>query len=287
MHHKFKLLGFTLPLTFASVFLACIQSAIALEVKISPTNPQLGDTISVFVSTDDPQELPKVNLGNKDYPVFALKEGYRALIPTSPLDKSGKLTIKVTGDDSTKNLGVWLKGKSFPTQRIRLSGNANRPATQTELDQVAKLKKLVTPTKYWNGSFLRPNPNRVSTTYGVRRYYNGVFANNYYHRGVDYAGGYGSPVIAPAAGTVKLVGKEANGFHVHGNLVGIDHGQGLVSIFMHLQDIKVQEGAAIKPGQIIGTIGSTGASTGPHLHWGLYLHDVAVDPVPWRFQSIE
>ena len=287
MHHKFKLLGFTLPLTFASVFLAFIQSAIALEVKISPTNPQVGDTISVFVTTDDPQEVPKVNLGQKDYPVFTLKNGYRALIPTSPLNKSGKLTIQVQGDDSTKNLGVWLKGRSFPTQRIRLSGKASRPATQTELDQVAKLKKLVTPTKYWNGAFLRPNPNRVSTTYGVRRYYNGVFAKDYYHRGVDYAGGFGSPIIAPAAGTVKLVGKEANGFHVHGNLVGIDHGQGLVSIFLHLQDIKVQEGDSIKPGQIIGTIGSTGASTGPHLHWGLYLHEIAVDPVPWRFQSIE
>ncbi len=287
MHHKFKLLGFTLPLTFASVFLAFIQSAIALEVKISPTNPQVGDTISVFVTTDDPQEVPKVNLGQKDYPVFTLKNGYRALIPTSPLNKSGKLTIQVQGDDSTKNLGVWLKGRSFPTQRIRLSGKASRPATQTELDQVAKLKKLVTPTKYWNGAFLRPNPNRVSTTYGVRRYYNGVFAKDYYHRGVDYAGGFGSPIIAPAAGTVKLIGKEANGFHVHGNLVGIDHGQGLVSIFLHLQDIKVQEGDSIKPGQIIGTIGSTGASTGPHLHWGLYLHEIAVDPVPWRFQSIE
>ena len=287
MQPKFKLFGLTFPIAFASVFLAFIQSAIALEVKISPTNPQVGDTISVFVTTDDPQEVPKVNLGQKDYPVFALKNGYRALIPTSPLNNSGKLTIQVKGDDNTKNLGVWLKGRSFPTQRIRLSGKASRPATQTELDQVAKLKKLVTPTKYWNGSFLRPNPSRVSTTYGVRRYYNGVFAKNYYHRGVDYAGGYGSPIIAPAAGTVKLIGKEANGFHVHGNLVGIDHGQGLVSIFLHLQDIKVQEGDSIKPGQIIGTIGSTGASTGPHLHWGLYLHEIAVDPVPWRFQSIE
>ena len=287
MHRKFKLFGLTFPITFASVIFSCLQSAIALEVNISPTNPQLGDTISVFVTTDDPKEVPTVKLGKQDYPVFALKNGYRALIPTSPLDQSGKLTLRVTGDDTTKNLGVWLKGRSFPTQKIRLSGKASRSATQTELNQVANLKKLVTPFKYWDGSFLRPNPNRVSTTYGVRRYYNGVFAQNYYHRGVDYAGGYGSPVIAPAAGTVKLIGKEANGFHVHGNLVGLDHGQGLVSIFMHLQDIKVKEGDLLKPGQIVGTIGSTGASTGPHLHWGLYLHGVAVDPVPWRFQSIE
>ena len=110
---------------------------------------------------------------------------------------------------------------------------------------------------------------------------------DYYHKGVDYAGGYGSPIIAPAAGKVRLVGREDAGFHVHGNVVGIDHGQGVVSIFMHLQNIDVAEGTMVKAGEKIGSIGSTGASTGPHLHWGLYVNEVAVDPVPWRFGAIE
>ena len=276
-----------LKIALTAFILALPTSATALEVEISPTAPQQGDTISVFVTTDNPQEKPQVSLDQTSYPVFPVNNGYRALLPTSPLDSSGKMTIKVTGDNTSKNLGVWLKNRTFPVQRITLSGRANRPATELELAQVAAFKKLVTPVKYWNGSFLRPNSNRVSTVYGVRRYYNGVFANDYYHKGVDYAGGYGSPIVAPAAGKVRLIGKEANGFHVHGNTIGIDHGQGLVSIFMHLQDIEVQDGDIIEPGQRIGTIGSTGASTGPHLHWGLYLHGVAVDPVPWRFESIK
>ena len=276
-----------LKIVLTTLLVALPTSATALEVKIVPTAPQKGDTISVFVTTDNPQETPQVSLNQTSYPVFPVDNGYRALLPTSPLDSSGKLTIKVTGDNTSKNIGVWLKNRTFPVQRITLSGRASRPATELELNQVAAFKKLVTPVKYWNGSFMRPNSNRVSTVYGVRRYYNGVFANDYYHKGVDYAGGYGSAVVAPAAGQVRLIGREANGFHVHGNVIGIDHGQGLVSIFMHLQDIEVQEGDTVNPGQRIGTIGSTGASTGPHLHWGLYLHGVAVDPVPWRFESIE
>ncbi|MEL6493495.1 MAG: M23 family metallopeptidase [Cyanobacteria bacterium J06623_7] len=259
----------------------------ALEVEISPQSPQQGDTISVVVTTDDPQSVPTLKVGQQSHPLFKSNGKYRAFIPTSPLDVPGKMTVAVTGDQRTSNIGLWLKNRTFPTQRIWLSGKASRPATQLELDRVSEFKQLVTPKKFWQGSFLRPNPHRVSTVFGVRRYYNNVFARDYYHKGVDYAGGYGSPVIAPAAGQVRLIGHEDAGFHVHGNVVGIDHGQGVLSIFMHLQDINVTEGTVVKAGQQVGTIGSTGASTGPHLHWGLYVNQVAVDPVPWRFGAID
>ena len=276
----------TLGIGFATSGVIALPSQ-ALEVQVEPKTPQLGDTISVVVTTDDPSSSPKVTLNEINYPVFLNNGKYRALIPTSPLNAPGKITLKIEGDNRTSNIGVWLKNKAFPIQKIWLSGKASRPATQLELNQVSAFKELVTPQKFWQGSFLRPNPNRVSTGFGIRRYYNNVFAQDYYHKGVDYAGGYGSPVVAPAAGKISLVGREDAGFHVHGNVVGIDHGQGVLSIFMHLQDIDVAEGTMIKAGQRIGTIGSTGASTGPHLHWGLYVNQVAVDPVPWRFGGID
>ncbi len=285
------LTGITTTLLFAIGFAATecaiASSAKALEVQILPQAPQLGDTISVIVTTDNPNIAPSVTVNQKNYPLFKSQEQYRAFVPTSPLNSPGKMTVKVQGDNKTSNIGVWLKNRTFPIQRIWLSGKASRPATQLELDRVSAFKKLVTPQKFWQGSLMRPNANRVSTGFGIRRYYNNVFAQNYYHKGVDYAGGYGSPVVAPAAGQVRLVGREDAGFHVHGNVVGIDHGQGVLSILMHLQDIEVTEGTMVKAGQRIGTIGSTGASTGPHLHWGLYVNEVAVDPVPWRFESIE
>ena len=275
-------------LKIATILLFAIATpAKALEVEISPPNPQLGDTVSVIVNTDDPNIKPTVQVDGQSHPVFEQNGKHRAFVPTSPLTTPGKMTVRVRGDNKTSNIGVWLRSRSFPVQRIWLSGKASRPATPLELERVAAFKKLVTPEKFWQGSFLRPNPNRVSTGFGIRRYYNNVFASDYYHKGVDYAGGYGSPIIAPAAGKIRLVGKEDEGFHVHGNVVGIDHGQGVLSIFMHLQDINVAEGTMVEAGQRIGTIGSTGASTGPHLHWGVYVNQVAVDPVPWRFSAIE
>ncbi|MDJ0618079.1 MAG: M23 family metallopeptidase [Calothrix sp. MO_192.B10] len=263
----------------------------ALQVQITPFQPKLGDTLSVIIDMESGNSamVPKVTQGNKTYPVFKISPNqYRALIPTTPLQRSGKKIIRVMADEKQRNLAVQVGWRKFPVQRITLRGNkAGLRATAYELKRVKEFKALQTPEKFWNGSFLRPHKGRVTTIYGVRRYYNGKFAKNYYHRGVDYAGWSGSPVIAPAGGRVALVGKVSQGFRVHGNTVGIDHGQGVVSILMHLNRINVKEGDIVKAGQLIGGVGSTGASTGPHLHWGLYVNGQSINPVPWRFGGIK
>jgi murein DD-endopeptidase MepM/ murein hydrolase activator NlpD len=263
----------------------------ALEVQIMPKNPQLGDTISVFIEADTQKSLsnPTVMVGEKTYPAFEIApRQYRSFIPTTPLEKAGVRTIKVSEEGEEQKLSIQVRDRKFPVQRITLPpGKAGVDATEYELKRVAEFKALQTPEKYWNGVFLTPNAGRTSTRYGVRRYYNGVFANDYYHRGQDYAGAAGSSVTAPAAGRVALVGTVSQGFRVHGNVIGIDHGQGVVSIFMHLSRINVQEGDFVKAGQKIGAVGSTGASTGPHLHWGLYVNGQSIDPLPWKSQEIK
>ncbi len=283
-------LSFTLGSLISGIaagILSFIEPALSLDVRVNPSNPQLGDTISIFIEVDNPNDRPRVTMGEQNFPAFVLDRNiYRAFIPTTPLDRSGALSIQVSGDGETKNLALGLRDRSFRTQRIWVRGGGSG-ATQLELDRVAAFKKLVTPEKFWNGALLKPTAGRVSTIFGVRRYYNGVFANNYYHRGVDYAAGTGTPVVAPAAGRISLVGRESQGFRVHGNTVGIDHGQGVLSIMLHLHRIDVREGDTVRAGQRIGTVGSTGSSTGPHLHWGLYVNGVAVDPVPWRFKGLE
>lgn len=264
---------------------------LALQVQqVTPSNPQLGDTLSVVINVTNPEIVsnPTVSLGNNYYPAFPLdSDKYRALIPTTPLDKAGRITLKVTGDGQERNLAVNLRHRTFPTQRINLPpGRAGVKATEHELERVAAFKALQTPQKHWNGPMVKPNAGRITTIYGVRRYYNGKFAADYYHRGLDYASPTGSPVVAPADGTVALVGTVSAGFRVHGNTVGIDHGQGVTSILLHLNSIKVKEGDFVTAGQVVGTVGSTGASTGPHLHWGLYVNGKSVDPAPWRFGTI-
>jgi murein DD-endopeptidase MepM/ murein hydrolase activator NlpD len=279
-----------LPLSIGAAIAAILLTLApvsALDLKVTPAQPKLGDTISLVVSSERTNSEPIVIFKNKNYPTFAIGgDRYRALLPTTPLDSPGKLTIYVKEQGESRQITVNLVKQKFPVQRIRLSGKASRSATKLEQDRVAEFKRIVSSEKLWNGNFLRPNAGRISTVFGVRRYYNGVFARDYYHQGVDYAGGYGSSVVAPAGGRVVLVGTEAGGFRVHGNTVGIDHGQGVVSIFLHLSKIDVREGDLVKAGQLIGAVGSTGASTGPHLHWGMYIHGVAVDPAPWRLSRI-
>lgn len=282
----------SLVLALMTVGLAIAIPATAnLPVQVMPSSPRLGDTISVIVNGtgNSPSSQPNVVLKGKTYPMFPVSGNrYRALIPTTPLESPGTRQLVVSDGTQQQPLNVQVSARSFPTQSIWLSEEKNSiQGTDFEFDRVAAFKALVTPQKYWNGPFLRPSSGYVSTIYGIRRYYNGVFAENYYHRGVDYAAGTGSPVVAPAGGRVALVGIESQGFELHGNTVGIDHGQGVTSIFIHLSRIDVKEGDLVKAGQVIGGVGSTGISTGPHLHWGLYVHAQAVDPVPWRYEGIE
>jgi murein DD-endopeptidase MepM/ murein hydrolase activator NlpD len=265
--------------------------AVALQAQVTPSSARLGDTLSIVIQTDDSGgEIPKVYMQQQAYPTFAIGPNqFRALLPTTPLDSPGTWSIRVASNNQQKTLSVAVAARSFPTQRIRIrsSSSGGLEPTQHELNRVRAFRQLVTPEKFWNGPFLAPNRGRFSTVYGVRRYYNGVFARDYYHRGIDYAGGQGSPVFAPAAGRVALVGRVAEGFRLHGNTIGIDHGQGVTSVFLHLSRINVREGDFVQSGQLIGAVGATGASTGPHLHWGLYVNGKSVDPVVWRTQSFD
>jgi murein DD-endopeptidase MepM/ murein hydrolase activator NlpD len=269
-----------------------------LQVQVQPANPQQGDTLSVLVqlpssagATSSGQAAPPqptVTLGQKTFPLFALGNGrYRALLPTTPLDQPGNLNLQVNAAGQTRSLTVQLRDRDFPTQRIWLGEGGGPEGTDYEFNQVDAFKALVTPEKFWSGPFLRPSQGEVSTIYGVQRYYNGEFARDYYHRGVDYAAATGDPVVAPAAGRIALVGRVADGFELHGNTIGIDHGQGVLSIMIHLSQIDVKPGDMVRAGQRIGAVGSTGISTGPHLHWGLYVNGQSVDPVPWRTTGFE
>ncbi len=299
---RYALLG---TIVFAIVSWSALNlPGLAIGAKFKPENPRLGETIVIEIAADPSKSppptvkpgtqtkkptVPTVKVGEKTYPAFSQGvERYRAMIPTTPLEKPGTRSIVITDSIGTTTLKISVSDRKFPIQRINFSpGKSGLEATEKELKLVAAFKAIVSPDKLWSGKFIAPNEGKTSSPYGVKRYYNGVFANDYYHRGLDYAGGYGSPVVAPAGGKVALVGYEKNGFRVHGNVVGIDHGQGVVSIFMHMSKITVEEGQTVNPGDQIGAIGTTGSSTGPHLHWGLYVNAVSVDPVQWRSSAID
>jgi murein DD-endopeptidase MepM/ murein hydrolase activator NlpD len=117
----------------------------------------------------------------------------------------------------------------------------------------------------------RPLPPAKS--FGVKRIFNGKPASQP-HTGVDFATPVGSPVLAVANGTVRI----AEDLFFEGNAVFIDHGDGLISMYFHLSDIKVKVGDEVKKGETLGRVGSTGRATGPHLFFGIRWHDARIDP---------
>lgn len=179
-----------------------------------------------------------------------------------------------------------IKGR-FRTQYIRYRKPPLAPHVQAIIDKeeelVTKAKHTVSSKQLWQGSFIKPVSHRISSLYGNRRFLNGKY--NGYHGGVDFASPMGTPIRATNSGKVILA-RYFSKWNSNGNIVFLDHGHGVTSVYIHLSRISVEEGQMVTKGQTIGRVGSTGRSTGPHLHWGLYLNGQNTDGLGWiRFSQ--
>jgi len=175
---------------------------------------------------------------------------------------------------------IEVSAKDYPLQRLTLPDKMVYPSKQ-DLERIradqarsARAISMFTENRHWTWPFQRPVPGDISSVFGLRRELNGEPRSP--HKGVDFRGADGAEVLACNAGRVIQVDDKYYG----GNTVFIDHGQGVVSVYMHLSEIKVEEGREVSKGQVVGLVGSTGRATGPHLHFGLYVQGQAVDPMP-------
>lgn len=144
---------------------------------------------------------------------------------------------------------------------------------EEEYFMVRRARERLSAEPFWRSGFLWPAVGRVSGVYGSQRIMNGKPLRPHY--GVDVAAPPGAPVRAAAAGTVSLAHGD---LYFSGKTVIIDHGLGVTTLYIHMQELRVATGDRVAQGQIIGTIGTTGRSTGPHLHWGLNLGQEYLDP---------
>ncbi len=150
--------------------------------------------------------------------------------------------------------------------------NAHIERIKKERLILSKPRKTFSAEALSNGLFKRPVDGITTSDFGLKRFYNGQARRP--HTGLDYAGDIGTPVKAPANGKVILTGN----YFFNGNALFLDHGQGLISVYIHLNKILAKPGQFVSQGEIIGTIGKTGRATGPHLHWGVYLNRTAINP---------
>lgn len=137
-----------------------------------------------------------------------------------------------------------------------------------------------TPQRYWNGPFIRPVQGKVVSKFGRRSVVNGKEKSP--HGGVDLRGQTGTPVEAPADGMVVVLLDHYFG----GKTLVVDHGQGIVTCYLHLSKALVQQGQYVSKGEVIALVGATGRVTGPHLHYGVIINGVKTDPLIWHGVSV-
>jgi len=156
----------------------------------------------------------------------------------------------------------------------------NSARKQQEVRHLSAVLARPSSLAMWEGAFGSPLEHpEVISAYGRKRtyYMDGRQIRIGHHRGVDYRADYGTPVYAPNHGTVVLARDRVT----TGNTLVIDHGQGVFSLFFHLQGFSVAEGEAVHRGDEIAETGSSGIAAGPHLHWGMFVNGFYVDPEQW------
>ncbi len=201
------------------------------------------------------------------------------LMPVAVLAKPGTYELEWLDAQgaSIHQAQINIANAHYATQNVVLTkALSNLKSTPDERETVAAFLKETSPLRYWQEPLEAPLPGCITSPFGVMRLHNGKPTGEY-HAGLDQRGELGSPIHAVAGGMVKIVRQ----FSLRGGTVAIDHGQGLESIYLHMSRFAVEEGQHVKEGDVIGYVGSTGRSTGPHLHWTLYANSDPINPLQW------
>lgn len=203
-------------------------------------------------------------------------EGFIAIDPLVDVGaKTYKLYASAWATEPLATLTITATSGNFKRQNLAVSKKLGGLEPEAgEMAAIEAFKNSVSTTRYWDAvPFQQPVPHCMNSPFGVKRFYNGVFSGNY-HKGLDQKSPAGTPIKAITGGIIKI----ARPYQLHGGTVAVDHGQGLGSIYIHMSKILVKPNQVVKKGETLGLVGSTGFAMGPHLHWGLYVFGIPVNP---------
>ncbi len=259
-----------------------------LFLLLLPTNlwaAKLPDQLAVpggiakIAVADSRAPAPTVFYNNNRVLVTRNGDHWIALVGIPLSTQPGRNTINVIEQHGKSQIPFTVNDKNYPAQRITIkkkrmvTGFTDEDLKRIKADKIKMAKaKAVWSEQNTDTHFIAPVDGRLSSLFGLKRFFNGIPKRP--HNGLDIAAPTGAPIVAPASAKVINTGN----YYFNGNTVFLDHGQGLLSAYLHMDNIQVKPGDIVRQGQQLGTVGSTGRVTGPHLHWIVYLNKTPVDP---------
>lgn len=253
-------------------------------LQVDPVPLVQGQTMSVYVE-HALEGSPEGEFAGQTLRFAPYEEGFVALVGVDAFTEPGRYGLQLAGEGPQSwwpfTQQMEITSANFPTQTVEVSEELApllAPEIRAEEDAfLSTIYSQYSPEQMWNGLFQEPVTDTVVTAgYGGARSYNGG-PFEIFHTGVDFGGIVGTPITAPAAGTVVYSGT----LELRGGTLIIDHGLGVHSGYYHLSEILVEVDQRVEASEIVAYGGSTGLSTGPHLHWELRVLDVPVNGVQW------
>ena len=230
---------------------------------------------SVSASADTPQSW----LGDQPVLVTSDQNQWVAVVGLSLDVTPGSHDLRVKMGGVTKTQVFVVNKKNYPEQRITLKDTgkvqlsaADEARAEREIAVIKKLKRHWRVAQDTDLTFILPVEGKLSGRFGLRRFFNEEPRAP--HVGLDVAVARGTPIKASAQGQVLAVAD----YFFNGKTIFVDHGNGLITLYCHLDRIDVKTGETVSKGQPIGLSGETGRATGPHLHWSVVLNGAMVDP---------
>ncbi len=256
------------------------SNGLAHAITLPQQSAVPGGVVIIELTADSVGETPRVRYNKKPVMVINNDQRWLAVVGIPLTASAGKQRIEQqTASGQTITHDFTVAEKAYKTQRLTITNKRKVNPNAQDMKRITQEKKLITSAlRHWDEkpashlTFIAPVEGQRSSSFGLRRIFNDQPRRP--HSGMDIAATTGTPIIAPADGTVINVGN----YFFNGNSVFIDHGQGLITMYMHLDSISAKEGDQLARGDVIGTVGATGRVTGPHLHWGVSLNDARVDP---------
>lgn len=253
-----------------------------LDLTLDQSPAAQGATVVIRLSSGRPDV--RLRMGGRTLPLACTDGTWHALIGMAAAEQLGPRQLELEVGEQTAMHEFQVAPGAFASAELTVADElAHLLDPQTAADErgfVQQLVNHVSAPPLWSGILGNPSIGTATSPYGERRVFH-PGAIPYVHEGSDVAAPLGTLVAAPAAGRVAWAGPLA----IRGNSVVLDHGFGVFSVVVHLDRIDVLAGEAVTRGQPLGTVGSTGRSTGPHLHWEVHVLGVAVDPLVWTWRD--